>query len=82
MAEICGRCGTEPADECCWFCQACLCVACWDLYAHCGHPEADEANRRAREVGSDQSYNELLEKGEMAPLGEVIAIRCDPKLRQ
>ncbi len=79
----CGRCGeTLPEwEEVCWFCQARLCGECWERYGHCGHPEADEANRRAREVGSEQSYNELKEKGQMAPTGRVIATTCDPKLR-
>ena len=81
----CGRCGNQiPGDraESCWFCQVGLCYDCWDEFGHCGHPEADEANRRAREVGSEKAYNELLEKGEMTPFGKVIAIACDLRLRQ
>lgn len=50
---VCGRCGKKIFDdswETCWWCAGPLCVDCWEEYGHCGHPEADEANRKAREV--------------------------------
>lgn len=47
----CGRCGRDidRAPEFCWYCLGDLCYPCWDEVGHCGHPEADEANRKARE---------------------------------
>jgi hypothetical protein len=46
----CNRCGLEVTDpEVCWWCYAPLCAECWDEYGHCGHPEADAENERARE---------------------------------
>jgi len=49
----CGRCGT-PVNvkdaETCFYCLGLLCKNCWDNFGHCGHPEADEINRKAREV--------------------------------
>lgn len=52
MADVaCGRCHvvlTEERAERCWYCEARLCVDCWDAYGHCGHPEADKANEEAR----------------------------------
>ncbi len=47
----CSRCRAEiPAgrEEFCWFCLKELCLSCWELYGHCGHPQAIEANRKAR----------------------------------
>jgi hypothetical protein len=48
----CARCNTTLGDrpEVCWYCHAYLCGDCWEAVGHCGHPEADEANRRCREV--------------------------------
>ena len=82
---LCGRCNavTESEDpEGCWFCHAYLCYDCWETYGHCGHAEADEANRRGREVGSAKAYEELVIAGQMAPMGKIIAETVDPKLRQ
>lgn len=50
---FCGRCQKEidkEESEICWYCIDWLCSECWDLYGHCGHKEADEANERARQV--------------------------------
>lgn len=47
----CGRCENEiPAEtaETCWYCTESLCYACWDMFGHCGHPEADAQNERSR----------------------------------
>lgn len=82
----CGRCASSTGvedPEGCWFCHADLCDDCWETYGHCGHPEADEANRRGREVGSTKAYEELVIAGEMASKGEIIvAETVDPKYRQ
>jgi len=48
--SACTRCGKRTpaaATEACWFCDAPLCRACWGEYGHCGHAEADAANRAA-----------------------------------
>jgi len=48
----CGRCQVELCPvgaETCWWCLGPLCVDCWDEHGHCGHPEADAANERARQ---------------------------------
>ena len=48
----CGRCGCEiefGEEEICWWCRGSLCVDCWEKFGHCGHREADEVNRKARE---------------------------------
>ena len=55
VSEIvkCGRCQKEidkEKSEICWYCTGWLCCKCWDKYGHCGHPEADAANERARRV--------------------------------
>lgn len=45
----CGRCGKKARfrdAEVCWYCTATLCYDCWDQYGHCGHPEADDFERR------------------------------------
>jgi hypothetical protein len=47
--DRCARCGVDGAEEFCWACHAWLCAGCWDLFGHCGHPEADEVNRQGRE---------------------------------
>jgi len=44
----CARCGKEivlGGEETCWYCDADLCGECWEARGHCGHPEADDANR-------------------------------------
>jgi len=52
----CGRCGKlllrEHEREYCWLCTGALCGECWEDHGHCGHPAAEEANRKAREAGS------------------------------
>lgn len=53
LTTRCGRCqkeieGSHAKAEVCWYCHAYLCYPCWDEFGHCGHPEADETNRRAR----------------------------------
>jgi hypothetical protein len=48
----CNRCKaplTDKTTEWCWWCHEPLCDDCWDKHGHCGHPEADEINRKARE---------------------------------
>lgn len=60
----CGRCGGDVKvgdEEYCWWCCGELCVDCWEEHGHCGHPEADQANQRAREVGSIRAYDEEVE---------------------
>jgi hypothetical protein len=48
-SNCCGRCGIVLSDhEYCWYCHHHLCSPCWDKFGHCGHPEADQANERAR----------------------------------
>lgn len=50
-AHICNRCKAVVAKpEGCWYCSADLCDACWDEHGHCGHPEAEAQNERARKV--------------------------------
>ena len=47
----CGRCGKEMKRdhaEVCWYCNADLCAGCWEEHGHCGHPEAERINERAR----------------------------------
>jgi hypothetical protein len=47
----CKRCGKIiPKDwaEVCWYCNGPLCFDCWEVYGHCGHPEADAINERVR----------------------------------
>lgn len=49
----CNRCGRVIAiDEAgaCWWCNADLCFDCWDLYGHCGHPDADRFEANLREA--------------------------------
>ena len=49
----CGRCEkplTDDLAEFCWYCKNELCDDCWDKFGHCGHPEAEEENERARNV--------------------------------
>lgn len=51
----CGRCGIkldnpQATAEVCWYCNEWLCTDCWDRVGHCGHPEAEAANERARKV--------------------------------
>lgn len=51
MIVHCGRCGKEierDDAEVCWWCQGDLCVECWETHGHCGHPEAEAINERAR----------------------------------
>jgi len=49
----CNNCKTPMWDteivERCWYCYGPLCGPCWEKSGHCGHPEADEANRKTRE---------------------------------
>ena len=42
---------TRDDAEFCWYCGKTLCGECWEERGHCGHPEADEANREARSKG-------------------------------
>ena len=58
-----------------------LCDDCWGSSGHCGHPQADAANRMAKERGSQASYDALIESGEMTYAGEVMATSFNPKLR-
>jgi hypothetical protein len=47
----CNRCDREipeGQEETCFFCGAALCNRCWDEYGHCGEPEAEMQNNRAR----------------------------------
>jgi hypothetical protein len=47
----CGGCEDVLAHgeaEMCWWCKAPLCAPCWDRFGHCGHPEAEAENERAR----------------------------------
>ncbi len=47
----CKRCSKRIVageEETCWFCLSPLCFECWNIYGHCGHPEADKANEAAR----------------------------------
>ena len=47
----CNRCvGLIKSDRCeiCWFCYEPLCIACFEVFGHCGHPLAEAANQRAR----------------------------------
>lgn len=37
----------EDAEHC-WFCGDDLCLGCWELRGHCGHPMADAINELAR----------------------------------
>lgn len=52
--DKCGRCGKaliyDDDEEFCWYCHAPLCYDCWDHFGHCGHPEANAENERARKV--------------------------------
>lgn len=42
----CGRCSVEvDRPERCWWCGGALCASCWDEIGHCGHADADQANR-------------------------------------
>ncbi len=36
---------TDAGREFCWYCLADLCYDCWDEVGHCGHPEAEYANK-------------------------------------
>ena len=36
--------------ESCWYCHGELCAPCWEAFGHCGHPEAEAENERARKV--------------------------------
>ena len=49
VTDLCGRCPKElhgfEETEWCWWCEGPLCKDCWENFGHCGHPEADEANR-------------------------------------
>lgn len=51
----CGRCQKQiesPEDgELCWYCGGDLCYECWDEVGHCGHPEAEAINEKARVSG-------------------------------
>ena len=50
MKQPCGRCGKRVAEpEYCWWCSADLCPTCWEEVGHCGHLEAEAANRIARD---------------------------------
>ena len=76
----CGRCGGAIAtghEEGCWWCNENLCSACWNAHGHCGHPEADQANQRAREVGSHRAYDELV-RGRAPSLEDVEIIAESP----
>jgi len=52
LTTRCGRCGELlahiPPPDACWYCDDPLCSDCWERFAHCGHPEADEINERSR----------------------------------
>jgi hypothetical protein len=50
--ERCGRLVDPEQSEHCWYCAGALCGECWEAHGHCGHPEADAENARARAVGS------------------------------
>lgn len=58
-AGHCGRCRSriisDEDRETCWYCLADLCYECWDEYGHCGHSEAEETNRRARQVQQQEA---------------------------
>lgn len=46
----CGHCDKQiyPDDaEGCWYCNADLCVDCWERIGHCGHVEAHRQNHKA-----------------------------------
>lgn len=50
---VCERCEElipGAAPEYCWWCLGFLCSGCWDELGHCGHPEAEAVNERARAV--------------------------------
>lgn len=51
VVTTCGCCGRvivrEDAEHC-WFCGDDLCLGCWELRGHCGHPMADAINELAR----------------------------------
>lgn len=47
----CARCEGSIAGhrfENCWFCDGALCMACWEVFGHCGHPLAESASKRAQ----------------------------------
>lgn len=49
----CGHCGKvidAGNAEVCWYCEADLCVDCWDRIGHCGHVEAHRQNHEAAMV--------------------------------
>ena len=82
----CNRCGKpikDGTEEACWYCIEPLCVACWDEYGHCGHPETDAANERARAVPQPEQREtseaefELYDALNMTTdIDEAIAIRA------
>jgi len=45
---FCDRRVEESEAEYCWYCGGRLCGLCWEEVGHCGHPEADEINRKTR----------------------------------
>lgn len=77
----CGRCGKSMeagVEEGCWWCGEELCADCWEEYGHCGHLEANQANQRAREVGSIRAYDEVA-RGRVPALRDVRVIaEVDP----
>ena len=56
----CGRC-QQPIKvaeaEICWYCLRYLCYECWDEFGHCGHPEAEAINDRARKQHEGQRHD-------------------------
>jgi len=59
----CGRCKKETDngnEEACWYCIGPLCGDCWEEFGHCGHPEADEANEKAKAAKSYEERRDVL----------------------
>ncbi len=53
LDAVCGRCNNQISTsvaECCFWCNGWLCVPCWDEWGHCGHKQAADMLRRAREM--------------------------------
>ena len=52
---VCRHCKKEIEQvepEICWYCGRPLCGECWEIYGHCGHPEADLINEKQRKVNN------------------------------
>jgi hypothetical protein len=56
----CRRCRKEAGydPDVCWYCLEPLCEECWDKYGHCGHPEAEAINEKARQVNQPKEGTE------------------------